>query len=245
MFRVENKVEASLRQAQVLHYRKDWDDSYLIALTKYPPEPGARWLREHRAHAPRWQQVHRALSREKPRNRVDRFLFTRFSHYLEELGMAHRDDLRINDLRELHRLFQAITAPKRYSPGGLSSVFSTADACLGVLDEVVEAIRDSEPRFRRWSLNGPSYFKWTERGEGSDHNLAFRFRLNNWHKFIGAGFRFPEEASHGDVAWQVDWRLPAEDGRQHHISAVCDRSGVLDTRRMVDVLLSDCRKCGL
>jgi hypothetical protein len=125
--------------AQVLRYRKDRDGSYLIALTKYPPKPGAAWLHQHKCHTLRWQEVHRALSR-KPRSPIDGFLFTKFRHYLEELGMAHREDLRIRDLTQLHKLFRAITGPKRYNSAGRDSVFSTADACLGVLDEVVEAL---------------------------------------------------------------------------------------------------------
>jgi len=90
-FRIENKVEAPLSQAQVRRYRRDRDGSCLVALTKYPPRPTKEWLGDHGCHAVRWQHMHRALTNTKPRNQVDRFLFTNFCSYIEELGMAHRE----------------------------------------------------------------------------------------------------------------------------------------------------------
>jgi hypothetical protein len=242
VFRIENKVEAPLSKAQVRRYRKDRDGSYLVALTKYPPEPASLWLRQHGCHAVRWQQLHRTLTNAKPRNRVDRFLFTNFCSYLEELGMAHPERVTTTDLSRLHRFFIATTTTKSQIS---ADVFATAQACIGVLDDVIDAALDNEPRLAEWNRSGPTYWKHTEKDWGVWHQLGFSFHDRSWKREFGGCFVFPNVHDEDPYWDSYIVNVGTYDERSHWFGRLIDRTGALDPGRLAKSFLDDCSKLGV
>ena len=101
VFHLESKVESALTEAQIKKYRKKGAE-YLVAVTKHPPEVSERRLRQLGAFALRWQDVHRGLLEKPASGHIDRFIQSSFVTFLEELGMAHADDVRTSDLQKLN-----------------------------------------------------------------------------------------------------------------------------------------------
>ena len=123
--------------------------------------------------------------------------------------------------------------------------FSTADACLGILTEVVEGIIELRPRLAAVSVWGPSYFKWHEDKGWHYHFLAFRFLFDGWKKWCGAELVVPQ-ALEGRIAWKWETtaRLPGwdrEHSRAHRIEAVVGEDGALDAAKMARLFVKDCR----
>lgn len=113
LFRLESKVGAPLTKNQLRRYRFKGRGRYLVALTKRPPDVGNRWMASQGAFSIRWQDVHRAVSNARARGR-DRYLRDSFCLYLEEMGMAHREDVHLHDLDGLRELLNAIAGDRRW-----------------------------------------------------------------------------------------------------------------------------------
>ena len=112
VFGLESKVQAPLKAEQMRRYRCNNRGEYLVAITKRSPEVGRAWIASAGAFSIRWQEVHRTLA-QAPALGKDRYLCDSFCAYLEELGMAHRDDVTLADLNQLHRLFRHIGAARK------------------------------------------------------------------------------------------------------------------------------------
>ena len=147
VFQLESKVSAVLTQDQMNRYRRYQGDKYLIAITKSPPQTGIRWLREHGCIALRWQDVHRALRKLQRLRGSDKFLVNAFCDYLEDFGMAHREDITENDLLQLQRLFRSISATgsSAISP---KNAFDTASSTLSLLMTCTEKLLMVTPCYR-------------------------------------------------------------------------------------------------
>jgi hypothetical protein len=158
LFRLESKVAAPLRAEQLRRYRLDQNGQYLVVITKRPPEVGTAWIDRNGIFALRWQDVHRAVAATSAKGR-DAYLCSSFARYLEELEMAHREDVNAADLAKVQRLFLRVTAQKN---GGFNPAdsFRVAHECLGVLDELMSAALEVKPKLAKWSRSGPTYYKW-------------------------------------------------------------------------------------
>jgi PD-(D/E)XK nuclease superfamily len=242
---LENKVAAPLTKEQLLRYRSAGSRFRLVAITKRYPEVGLTWLEKNRVVSLRWQDIHRALGVLPDARGADRFICLAFRAYLEELDMAHREDLTKADVSRVTRLFAAIAASRK-SEIDAESAFRAAADLLALLDEVLRHSRERQPELEAWKRWGPSYFKWREREGPSSHFLAFRLLKHGWQEWFGAGIMF-EDGSH-DAYWVVSGQ-PTKRGEyieeQHAIAKVCKRNGSLDADRMVRLYLDGLATSGM
>lgn len=159
VFRLENKVEAPLKAAQLARYRSRHEGTRVVAVTKYAPDVGQRWLDEPKFYSLRWQQVHRALASDVGLRGTDAFLCREFCDYLEELGMAHREDIGQADFKDLHRFFRTVTAERQYSGMDARNALDVCGSCLELLQDVARESIVRQPELARWVRSGPTYFK--------------------------------------------------------------------------------------
>jgi hypothetical protein len=163
VFFLESKLKSALTLEQLKRYRKHGVE-YLVAVTKHEPEVSRLKLQDAGIFQLRWQDVHRALLEDRPSNQTDRFIGRSMVAYLEELGMAYREDLTLSDIKQCRRVLNTIASSKdrHISP---RNGFEVADACLRLLDDVrrrfVE-LNSSLRDHRRW---GPGYFVWFDEHE--------------------------------------------------------------------------------
>jgi hypothetical protein len=229
-FRLESKVGASLTKNQLRRYRFERKNKYLIALTKRPPNVPRHWIDKQRAFAIRWQDVHRAVAGATTTRR-ERYLPDAFCLYLEELGMAHREDVRPDDLKRLHELFSTI-APHKQGRMSPRNAFEVAESCLHLLREVARAARDEIPVLQNWSRRGPLYSKMPDSGRRYWHHLGFHFNKSRAREMAGAGFSFRQGSR--QIKWEV-WRTRKNDGLEKQqmrpVTDVCGKKKALDRAR--------------
>lgn len=176
-FWVEMKVQAPLTASQLRRYKRVSDGRYLMALTKHPPETGRKCLEQHGIYALRWQDIHRALVQAEV-GRAEQFLVTAFIEYLEAVGMAHREDIRIEDLDRLNRLFGTIGQAGN-AEMSVGTAFDVGSSCLGLMDDVMETVLETHGKqLSTLQRFGPSYFKWFDNGQPF-HCIGFRFHNPN------------------------------------------------------------------
>ena len=238
LFRIESKVAAPLRAEQLRRYRLRKRGEYLVAITKRPPEVGSRWIQHHGVFALRWQDVHRAVAAASAR-RTDGYLCQSLNTYLEELGMAHREDIRAADLKRVRKLFEKVTG-RRNGGLGAEDAFRVAADCLAELDDLMSSALDAEPKLRGLSRWGPNYYKWFNDGV-PHHSLAFHFHDSHWRRSCGAALVFFEN---GDAPiWQVSTKTPRSLERDSNrtIDSVC-RDGKLDQEKMLRSFLNGARR---
>ena len=236
LFRLESKVSAPLRSEQLTRYRLKMDGQYLVVITKRPPEVGRAWIERHGVFALRWQDIHRTVDAISAKGR-DHYICDSFATYLEELGMAHREDLRAADLEKVGKLFGKVAAPKTDELNA-TEAFRIADDCLGVLDDVMAAAVESQPKLVKWSRWGPKYYKWLSSSRVPYHMLVFRFHDAKWRTWFGAEFVFVETP--GPPAWQVSGatRKTPERYYERALSSICRKDGTLDPEKMLRSFLS-------
>jgi hypothetical protein len=241
-FWIESKVQAVLTKAQLRRYRRISEDCFLIALTKHPPETGSQWLRDQGIFALRWQDVHRVLKGTQARG-ADRFLIAAFVEYLEVLGMAHREDLRLADLQRLNTLFGKISASEN-TQMAVGTAFEVASSCLGVADDVLQAAWESHGKqLVKLQRFGPSYFKWFDEGVPA-HFLGFRFHDYGWSHWLGAAFVFP--ANGNEAYWEVGGKRGGQEefARRFRLKALTRSDDVLDVHKLTNRFLSVSKRFG-
>jgi len=243
LFRLESKVGAPLTKNQLRRYRFKERGRYLVAVTKRPPDVGNLWVASQGAFAVRWQDVHRAVSCARTRGR-DRYLRDSFCLYLEELGMAHREDVRVRDLERLNELFNAIAGDRRWVSVSPRNAFDVADSCLHLLREVARDAREEVPSLTNWARTGPFYSKNNIDGRHY-HHLGFWFHRQGGREKIGAGFTFRQDMAWS--RWEV-WRFQknqqVDDSRYEPIARVC-RRGALDRGKMLRAFVKGARTLGM
>jgi hypothetical protein len=242
LFRLENKVAAPLRVAQLRRYRARQSGEYVVAITKRPPEVGRNWIERNGAFALRWQDVHRAVVRRSGRKH-DQYLCESFGRYLEELGMAYREQIRADDLNRVSKLFQRVTGVENthFDP---RDAFRIADDCLGLLDDVMAAAVEDHPKLAKWSRRGASYYKWREEKRGWCHYLAFRFHDANWRTWFGGQFLFQDTAA--APMWEVSGKTP-KTGERSYIKGLQSVStdGKLDQLKMLRSFFAGAKRLGV
>jgi hypothetical protein len=243
LFRLESKVGAPLTKNQLRRYRFKGSGRYLVALTKRPPDVGNRWMASQGAFSIRWQDVHRAVSNAQARGR-DRYLRDSFCLYLEELGMAHREDVHLRDLNGLRELLNAIAGDRRWRSVSPRNAFDVADSCLHLLREVARDAREEVPSLTNWARTGPSYSKNEIDGEYY-HHLGFWFHRKRGKEMVGAGLTFQQNSAW--ARWEV-WRIQKNQGvnsnRYELIARVC-RRGALDRGKMLRSFIKGARTLGM
>ena len=243
-FRLENKVGAPLTTGQLLRYRCRKKGEYLVALTKRPPDVGNKWMTRKGVFSIRWQDVHRAVAHAPAKNGRDRYLRDSFCLYLEELTMAHREDIRAADLQRLHELFNTIASDRtaRVAP---RNGFGVAESCLHLLRELARDARDEIPALQRWGRRGPAYVREVMAADDLRHHLGFHFRRNGGAEWLGAGFTFSQNKTHPQ--WEV-WRGRKRDGlsdyRWRPLKTVCGKAGGLDRGKMLRSFTKVARELG-
>jgi hypothetical protein len=243
---LENKVSAPLTKEQLLRYRSGGSGSRLVAVTKRYPEVGISWLKKNGIVSLRWQDIHRALGAISGARGEDRFLCLEFRAYLEELDMAHRENLTQADIHSVTRLFAAIRSG-RNSDLDAESAFRAGADLHQLLEEVIRHSRERQPELERWKRWGPSYLKWRESPEAPFyHLLLFRLLKRGWQEWFGAGIMF-KDCSH-DACWLVSGK-PTKRGKyiehRYAIARVCKRDGSLDPDRMVRLYLDGLAASGM
>ena len=244
-FRLESKVGAALTKQQLRNYRCQNKREYLIAVTKRAPEVSRKWMRRQGVFAIRWQDVHRAVASARMTGR-DRYLRDSFCLYLEELGMAHREDVRPADLQRLYELFETIASSNRKWKGVTPrNAFDVGESCLHLLREVARDVRDEVPKFQNWARRGPMYSKNRDTKGNYWHHLGFHFRKQRNDEMVGAGFSFLQD--HPYAKWEV-WRQQPKglvDQRMSDFKKVCGKAGALDRSKMLHSFLQQARNLGL
>jgi hypothetical protein len=185
-FHLESKVESPLTEEQVKRYRKKGAE-YLIAVTKHPPEVSERRLRQLGAHAVRWQDIHRALNDGRPTSHVDEFIRSSFLTFLEELGMAHAEDLRLSDLSKLVEHFNKLRSPK-YAYFVPKQSFQIADALTDFLAEVRRQFMEASPVTEKYTYRwGPGvwlYFDEENPEKLSHYAFGWNLHRYGWRKQV-------------------------------------------------------------
>ena len=242
LFRLESKVGAPLTKRQLLNYRCRKPGQYLLAVTKRPPDVERAWLAKKKAFALRWQDVHRTVAAASAKGQ-DRYLRDSFCLYLEELGMAHREVVRPEDLHRLYDLLDTIAASDRkWRSVNPRNAFDVAESCLHLLREVARDAREELPALREWSRRGPFYSK--NRDDYGDywHHLGFFFRRNRFGDSLGGGLSFQQGG--GYAKWEV-WRIRKksefEDRIMEPFKSVCAKSGTLDRGKMLRAFVKSAR----
>jgi hypothetical protein len=242
-FRLENKVGAPLTRNQLVRYRLTGKRQVLIALTKRPPDVGRRWMVRKGVFSIRWQDIHRAVAAAKGKGR-DSYLRDSFCLYLEELGMAHREDIKTADLDRLNELFQAIAGNAKRRSVAPRNAFDVAESCLHLLREVVGNAREELPGLEAWSRRGPFYSKdlWDDLYY---HHLGFYFHRKRHAEMLGAGFTFVEGEDR--TRWEV-WRIQKnqafEKVKSERVERIVGRTGALDRGKMLRSFVTAARAWG-
>jgi hypothetical protein len=159
---LESKLGSPLTLGQLRRYRKHGVD-YLIAVTKYSPEVSAKDTLAMGVFTLRWQDIHHRLLHARPPGPRDRFLIESLVAYMEEKGMAYREDLTIKDLETCRRMMIIVASKKdrQYSPRNQNG-FELAGACLGLLEDVWHGLVELHPSLASYRHWGPGYFNWTD-----------------------------------------------------------------------------------
>lgn len=182
-FYVESKVESPLTLRQVKKYRTHGVESLLV-------------ITKHRAEEPlsgvgvcsiRWQDVHRELRKPTGARAVDKQLCEWMADYLEELDMAYREDLTVEDLASCGKLFRSVgTAKRGWSQLSARRVFEIAHSCSGMLDDLHQDFLDAHPALeaKPYINSRTNYGKWIDPVEGSEtHSIGWTIAKRHWNRW--------------------------------------------------------------
>jgi len=190
VFYLESKLASSLTLEQLRRYRKHGVD-YLIAVTKNPPEVSREDILRAGAFTVRWQDIHRQLLAEPAPAPHDRFIACSLTEYMEELGMAYREDLTLKDLDQCRRVLKAVASQNgEISP---RNGFEIGDACLGLLRDVKLRFSEAHPAISGYHGWGPGYFNWSDEKGNRFHALGWDLWGRKWSEDrFGLRLWFPE-----------------------------------------------------
>ena len=236
IFYLESKVESPLTFEQLKRYRRH-GVQYLVAVTKYPPEISRKVVSNLGASVFRWQDLRRRLREGNPRN-SDRFIAQSLADYLEELGMAYREDLRLKDLERCRCVLNAVASPKgrRITP---RNGFEVADACLNMLRDVRDRFIELHPNLAAYHTFGPGFETWFE----DDHERFQQFycacskgKYSKAH--FGCRILFPENLKDPLLwcLWLGGTAVRNERYEEWPLKSMFSRDRKLDQKKLVDSL---------
>jgi len=190
---LESKVGSRLSKEQLRRY-KDHKTHILVAITKNWPEVTKKELNQEGVKSLRWQDICRALRQTKCRG-TDQFLCDAFAKYLEENGMAYREDITEKHLKDLRVLLAKVSNTSSHGEVVPRAGFGIAHNCLELLGDVRRLLQELHPQLAKWRVWGPGYtHEQFEDGSISEHHLGFGlFKIQrSWNDcHIYCGFSFP------------------------------------------------------
>ncbi len=205
VFYLESKLGSPLTLEQLRRYRRHGVD-YLIAVTKYSPQVSSAEAQAAGVFTLRWQDIHRRLLHAVRAGHSERFLMHSLLAYMEEIGMAYREDLTMNDLEACRRVLTIISNPRygEYSPTNRNG-FELCGACLGLLEDVWHRLVELHPTFAPYHLWSPGYFHWSDE-TGRQHAFGWDLWKRTWRE-ENLAFRiwFPETKTE-PLLWTTEHR---------------------------------------
>ena len=182
-FYVESKVDAALTKRQVKKYLKSGARPLIVMTKEKPDDP----VDDEEVAYVRWQDVHRALQETSGAGAVDRRVCRWMAEYLEELGMAYREDLSLTDVESCGKLFRRIATRKQgWSQMASREVFEVVHNCAGLLTELQRDFlaRHSMLAGAPYIRGETIYGKWNDEGSKSiSHHLGWGIRKSPWAKW--------------------------------------------------------------
>jgi hypothetical protein len=201
---LESKVRSKLTKQQLKRY-KDYGATVLVAVTKNRPEVSQSILKQMRVKTLRWQDFCRALRHTPVRGQQEKFLCHSFAEYLEESGMAYRENMTKYHLRQICALLNKIGLHGKVDGIKPGLTFNYAHNCLELLREVRASLLERLPKLSKLHAWGPGYFHFQEDGQETiQHGLGFTF-ARKWGKGeprFAASFYFDPN---GSAYWVVEW----------------------------------------
>ena len=191
VFYLESKLGSPLTLEQLQRYRKHGVD-YLIAITKHPPEIGRRDMIDAGVFTLRWQDLHRRLLGKRGPTCGDKFIASSLAEYMEELGMAYREQLTLKDLELCRRVLSTVGAPK-YREIVPRNGFEIADACLSFIQDVRLRFLEFHPELSVYRTWGPGYFTWFDDDQSRYYAFGWDIYKNKWREWrFGCRVWFPQ-----------------------------------------------------
>jgi hypothetical protein len=244
-FVLESKVGAPLKSEQLEKYRSSGIER-LVAITKNPPECSKQEVIDLGAYTLRWQDIHRALRSDHQGRSIDSFIAQEFVKYLEDNNMAYREQLSLNDLNRIGKLFQKISLPTReLNPRG---AFNAADRCLKMLADLQREFMDSRPALKKAHRWTPAYFNTWDENRPSYHALGWAFYWKHYeNRRFGCRIYFPQDTDK-HISWAVQYfnrktdPEPVESERR--ISSYFTK-GYLDAQKLLKSIDDFARKWGI
>jgi hypothetical protein len=199
LFYLESKLESPLTLEQLRRYRKH-GIQYLVAVTKHPPAITRKEATKAGVFVLRWQDLHRELLRERALAHSDRFIARSMADYLEDLGMAYRENLTLKDLELFRRILSTAASPK-YREISPRNGFEVADACLQLLQDVRQSFCDLHPKLLKYRSWGPGYFVWVDEDGNKYHVLGWDLYKKSWSEWrFACRLWFPNKTSE-PISW--------------------------------------------
>jgi hypothetical protein len=244
---LESKVGSHLGETQLKKYKKH-GAQLLIAVTKNRPEVSPQRLEQLRVKTLRWQDLCRALRQTTINGPREQFICQSFAEFLEETGMAYREDLTKAHLEEVGVMLRKIAAQKDVDTT-LGSNFNYAHNCTHLLRDVRDSVLEQLPKLAQWTAWGPGYLHAFEEGW---HGLAFSLTPNRWRKgktFFTAGFYFYDDGPDWEV-YAGKYRVDVDHENSHSIESVSSRVKrsqgtavkALDADKMAGTIIEAARK---
>ena len=233
----ESKVESPLTKAQLVRYQDSGVEN-LVVVTKYPPELTASELQQIGVPAVRWQDFHRALVTQENRKPLSRYLVHTFARYLEELGMAHPEDITLADV-ELCRRILRTAGSNSYDHISPRDGFAKADACISVLSDVRRQFIELHPKAaacRRW---GPGYFVWHDDHGRKLHALGWNLEWGSARREGWFGCRLWIPDDNRAFAWAAQSGTRHDEADQDQevpLSRMTNRAGALEPKKLLGFL---------
>jgi hypothetical protein len=234
-FYLESKLGSPLTLEQLRRYRKHGVD-FLIAVTKDPPEIDRGKVLKAGVFTVRWQDIHRRLLGGRAPTSRDRFIARSLTEYMEELGMAYREDLTVKDLELCRRVLKSVAAQK----GGISprNGFEIADACLNLLQDVRLRYSELHPELSDYHVWGPGYFNWFDDDEGRLHAFAWDLYKEKWKEDrFGLRLWFPENLR-SPLSWAVHRSGPrgSEKYEERPVKSLLSPGGTINQAALINWL---------
>jgi hypothetical protein len=234
VFYLESKLGSPLTREQLERYRKR-GVKYLIAITKSPPDVGRKEIADLGVFTLRWQDLHRRLVGKRGPTGSDRFIAQSLAAYMEELGMAYREDLTLKDLELCRRVLNTIATPdKEIVP---RNGFEIADACLSLLKDVrLRFVDEFHPELSTYHVWGPGYFNWIDDDGNRWDAFGWDLYKGKWSEArFGCRFWLPERSA---LLCSVQFRgtRVSEKYEERPLKSILSKSGTVNQEALLSWL---------
>lgn len=245
VFYLESKLKSTLTFEQLHRYRKHGVE-YLVAVTKNEPEVTSDKIKAAGIFVLRWQDVRKALLHHRLSNQIDRFIAHSMVKYMEELGMAYRENITLADLQRCRRVLNTVSSSK-YKVIFPRNGFEVADACLHFLNDVRRRFLECNPRLDKLTRWGPGYFVMNDDAGRRFHAFGWDiFKIGNYPKDnFGCRLWLPEN-ERSPLCWAIQRSGSAVTKKYEEFSLKTTLSkGFLDQAKFVQSLTKYAKRWGV